>query len=66
LRLFNDVLVVTGALTLTQMPFDLSVLAAILTVVGFSVHDTIIVSDRVRENMRKSRRESLAVIIIGV
>ncbi len=63
IALIHDVLVVTGALTLTQMPFDLSVLAAILTVVGFSVHDTIIVSDRVRENMRKSRRESLASII---
>ncbi|HKA55986.1 MAG TPA: protein translocase subunit SecF [Candidatus Binatia bacterium] len=61
--LIHDVLVVTGALILTQMPFDLSVLAAVLTVVGYSVHDTIIVSDRIRENMRKSRRESLAVII---
>jgi preprotein translocase subunit SecF len=63
IALIHDVLVVTGALTLTQMPFDLSVLAAILTVVGFSVHDTIIVSDRVRENLRKFRRESLAIII---
>ncbi len=61
--LIHDVLVVTGALVLTQMPFDLSVLAAILTVVGYSVHDTIIVSDRIRENMRKLRRELLAVII---
>jgi preprotein translocase subunit SecF len=63
IALLHDVLVVTGALVLTQMPFDLSVLAAILTVVGYSVHDTIIVSDRIRENMRKSRREGLAVII---
>jgi preprotein translocase subunit SecF len=39
------------------------VLAAILTVVGYSVHDTIIVSDRVRENMRKFRRDSLALTI---
>src|SRR5262249_61481215 len=61
--LIHDVLVVTGALILTQMPFDLSVLAAVLTVVGYSVHDTIIVSDRIRENMRKFRRETLAVII---
>jgi preprotein translocase subunit SecF len=63
IALIHDVLVVTGALTLTQMPFDLSVLAAILTVVGYSVHDTIIVSDRVRENMRKFRRDSLALTI---
>src|SRR5947208_2445849 len=37
--------------------------AALLTVVGYSVHDTVIVSDRIRENMRKMRRESLARII---
>jgi len=61
--LLHDVLVVTGALILTQMPFDLSVLAAVLTVVGYSVHDTIIVSDRIRENMRKARRDSLSLII---
>jgi preprotein translocase subunit SecF len=61
--LIHDVLVVMGALTLTQMPFDLSVLAAILTVVGFSVNDTVIVSDRVRENMRKFHRDPLERII---
>jgi len=63
IALIHDVLVVAGALTLTQMPFDLSVLAAVLTVVGYSVHDTIIVSDRVRENLRKSRREALGSVI---
>jgi preprotein translocase subunit SecF len=63
IALIHDVLVVTGALILTQMPFDLTVLAAILTVVGYSVHDKIIVFDRVRENMRKLRHESLAVTI---
>jgi preprotein translocase subunit SecF len=63
IALIHDVLVVTGALTVTQTPFDLSVLAALLTVVGYSVHDTIIVSDRVRENMRKARREALGLII---
>lgn len=63
IALVHDVLVVTGALTITQMPFDLSGLAAILTVVGYSVHDTIIVSDRVRENLRKLRRDTLAMVI---
>jgi preprotein translocase subunit SecF len=63
ISLIHDVLVVTFALTVTQMPFDLSVLAAILTVVGFSVNDTVIVSDRVRENMRKYRRDPLDRII---
>ncbi len=63
IALVHDVLVVTGALILTQTPFDLTVLAAMLTVVGFSVHDTIIVSDRVRENLRKIRRSNLAEVI---
>jgi len=63
IALIHDVLVAIGALTLTQMPFDLSVLAAILTVVGYSVHDTIIVSDRVRENLGKLRRETLTTVI---
>lgn len=63
IALIHDVLVVTGALTLTQMPFDLTVLAAILTLVGYSVNDKIVIFDRVRENMRKFRRESLATTI---
>lgn len=63
IALIHDVLVVLGALVLTQMPFDLSVLAALLTVVGFSINDTIIISDRVRENLRKLRWEPLASII---
>jgi preprotein translocase subunit SecF len=45
------------------MEFDLTVVAALLTVVGFSVNDTVIVCDRIRENMRKLRRESLLTII---
>ncbi|MSQ48229.1 MAG: protein translocase subunit SecF [Deltaproteobacteria bacterium] len=63
IALLHDVLVVTGVLILTQTPFDLTVLAAMLTVVGFSVHDTIIVSDRVRENLRKIRRTNLSEVI---
>ena len=63
IALIHDVFVVLGALVLTQTSFDLTVLAALLTVVGFSINDTIIISDRVRENMRKLRRDSLAVII---
>jgi len=63
ISLLHDVLVVTGALILTQTPFDLTVLAAMLTVVGFSVNDTIIISDRIRENLRKLRRVNLAEVI---
>jgi len=61
--LFHDVLITIGALSLMNMEFDLTVVAALLTVVGFSVNDTVIVCDRTRENMRKMRREGLSNII---
>ena len=61
--LLHDVLMTLGALSIANMEFDLTTVAALLTVVGYSVHDTVIVSDRIRENMRKMRRESLARII---
>jgi preprotein translocase subunit SecF len=61
--LVHDVLITIGALALLNYEFDLTIVAALLTVVGFSVNDTVIVSDRIRENMRKSRRESFASII---
>jgi len=63
IALIHDVLIASGALMLTQMAFDLTTLAAMLTVVGFSVHDTIIVSDRIRENLRKNRKSDLATVI---
>ena len=61
--LIHDVLITIGALSIANMEFDLTTVAALLTVVGYSVHDTVIVSDRIRENMRKMRRESLATIM---
>src|SRR5436309_305063 len=61
--LLHDVLITAGALSLMNMEFDLTVVAALLTIVGFSVNDTVIVCDRIRENMRKIRRESLEGII---
>lgn len=61
--LIHDVLITAGALMLTQFSFDLTTLAAVLTVIGFSVHDTIIVSDRVRENLRRNPRLPLADVI---
>jgi preprotein translocase subunit SecF len=63
IALMHDVLIAAGALIVSQTIFDLTTLAAMLTVIGFSVHDTIIVSDRVRENLRKMRRASLADVI---
>lgn len=58
--LAHDVLITIGALILTRLSFDLTTLAALLTVVGFSVHDTIIVSDRIRETLRRNPKMDLA------
>lgn len=63
IALLHDVLVVTGALVISRLQFDLTTLAALLTVIGYSVHDTIIVSDRIREDAAKRRREPLAAIM---
>jgi preprotein translocase subunit SecF len=63
LALFHDVLLTIAALIAWNYEFDLTVVAALLTVIGFSVNDTVIVSDRIRENMRKDRRSALAAII---
>jgi preprotein translocase subunit SecF len=57
--LIHDVLFTIAALSIADMEFDLTTVAALLTVVGFSVNDTVIISDRIRENMRKMRRETL-------
>ncbi len=54
--LFHDVIVVLGIFAVTRWEFDLTVLAALLAVIGYSLNDTIVVSDRIRENFRKVRR----------
>lgn len=61
--LLHDVAVAVGALSLTRIEFDLTTVAALLTIVGYSVNDTVIVSDRIRENMKKNRREPMASIV---
>jgi preprotein translocase subunit SecF len=63
IALIHDVLVVMCALVISQYQFDLTTLAAVLTVIGYSVHDTIIVSDRIREDSAKRRREPIASIM---
>ena len=63
IALVHDVLITFGALAFAGMEFDLTTVAALLTVVGYSVHDTVIVSDRIRENMKRMRRETLATIM---
>lgn len=61
--LFHDVLLTLGLFSILQLEFDLTVLAAILAVIGYSLNDTIVVSDRIRENFRKIREGGPAEII---
>jgi len=61
--LVHDVLIVVGIFSLFQWTFDLPVLAAILAVIGYSLNDTIVVSDRIRENFRKIRKATSIEII---
>ena len=57
--LTHDVLLVAGIFSLLQLEFDLSIVAALLTILGYSVNDTVVVSDRIRENLRKFKRMDL-------
>ena len=67
LSLFHDVIVTIGVFAMMQWPFDLTVLAAILALLGFSLNDNIVVSDRIRENFRKIRgAEPLEIVNIAL
>lgn len=63
MSLAHDVLITLAVFSWTQMEFDLNVLAAVLTVVGYSLNDTIVVFDRVRENARRIRNDTMRNII---
>ena len=60
---FHDTLITVGAFALTGREISLTVIAAILTLVGYSMNDTIVVFDRIRENLRISRREGLTDLV---
>ena len=60
---FHDTLITIGAFALTNQEISLTVIAAILTLVGYSMNDTIVVFDRIRENLRMNRRETLADLV---
>ncbi|MHA3893059.1 protein translocase subunit SecF [Acinetobacter sp. GXMZU3951] len=67
LSLFHDVVVTIGIFAMMQWPFDLTVLAAVLALIGFSLNDNIVVSDRIRENFRKIRgAEPLEIVNIAL
>ena len=60
---FHDTLITVGAFSLTNQEITLTVIAAILTLIGYSMNDTIVVFDRIRENLGTSRRESLHDVV---
>ena len=61
--LIHDVLITVGALVVANYELDLPIVAALLTIAGYSVNDTVVICDRIRENMRKQRRDSMESII---
>jgi len=63
LALIHDVIIVLGIFSLFNLDFDLTVLAALLAVIGYSLNDTIVVSDRIRENLRIQRGSDTEEVI---
>ena len=63
LALLHDPILIVGIFAITQLEFDLTVLAAILAVIGYSINDTVVVFDRIRENFRKMRKETPEQVI---
>ncbi len=61
--LVHDVTLTFGLFALTQMEFDLNIIAALLTIIGYSLNDNIIIYDRIRENLKKYRKMDLAALL---
>ena len=61
--LFHDVVITFGFFALTRLEFNLNVVAAVLTIIGYSLNDTIIVYDRIRENLRKYRKMDIVALL---
>lgn len=63
LALLHDTIITIGAISVTNKEFTLAIVAALLTVIGYSVNDTIIIFDRIRENMKRSEKSSFREIV---
>ncbi len=63
IALAHDVIITAGTFSVFQMKFDLSILAAILAIIGYSINDTIVVMDRIRENFRRMRKATPREVI---
>jgi len=61
--LIHDVLLTIGVFSIVQIKFDLAIIAALLTIVGYSLNDTVVVFDRVRENLRKYKKKPLLEVL---
>ena len=61
--LIHDVVVTLGFFALTQLEFDLNIVAAVLTIIGYSLNDKVVIDDRIRENLRKYRTMDIGPII---
>ncbi len=61
--LFHDIFIAVGALALTRRQFDLTIVAALLTIAGYSINDTIVIFDRIRENMRLVKKGSFIDVV---
>ena len=63
MTLFHDVSMTLGFFALTQLQVDFNVVAAILTIVGYSLNDTVVIYDRIRENLRKYRKMAIVPLL---
>lgn len=63
LALVHDTIITIGALSLLDKEFDLTIIAALLTIIGFSINDTVVIFDRIRENAHKSIKQPLSEIV---
>ena len=63
LALVHDVIITVGVFSITQLDFTLSIIAALLTIIGYSMNDTVVVYDRIRENLRKFKKMPLHQLI---
>ena len=61
--LVHDVTITVGVFSVFQIPFDLAIIAALLTIVGYSLNDTVVVFDRVRENLRRFKKMDLKAVL---
>ena len=63
LALVHDVIITIGIFSFFQIEFNLSIIAALLTIIGYSMNDTVVVYDRIRENLRKYKKQDLYDLI---